>query len=257
MAHRHSDPTMNYAHMRFSQPNQAIWTPDLSYPLVSSTSFLSSSPISLFLVCNSIIILEHKVNSSIPLSPCHDYESILNTTYTQYNIHWVQHTPSTASTYNYVLSLNSHAYKCTHECSFSYWYASLHYRPPSASSPYEQTPKSGSHIPTLGSQLTVELSLSTRPTFDWPPPTTCQIWFNHGLHSICPHSLNYCFHVRTIMALKCISNLAWSQPWSVSPKLLNYSLLLCMIMASKWLCKLAWSWSWSASLSSPDDSIQV
>jgi len=58
------DPACNNTDRRSSQLNQASRTPDFSYLLVSSTSFSSSSPISLFLVHNSTIIAEHKVNSS-------------------------------------------------------------------------------------------------------------------------------------------------------------------------------------------------
>jgi len=55
------DMGCNYTDTRSSQPNQASCTPDFSYPLVSSTSFSYSSPISLFLVHNSTIIAESKV----------------------------------------------------------------------------------------------------------------------------------------------------------------------------------------------------
>jgi len=92
------DPECNYTATRSSQPNQASCTPDFSYPLVSSTSFSSSSPSSLFLVHNSIIITEHKVKSSLSISPCHDHELTLSTAYTEYSIHQVQHTPSPAYT---------------------------------------------------------------------------------------------------------------------------------------------------------------
>jgi len=83
------DPACNYTHTSSSQPNQAIRTPDFSYPLVSSTSFSSSSPISLFLVNNSNIITEHKLQLSLSISPCHDHELTLSTAYTEYNIHLV------------------------------------------------------------------------------------------------------------------------------------------------------------------------
>jgi len=90
------DPSCNYTDMRSSQTNQASHTLDFSYPLVTSTSFSSSSPISLFLVHNSTIIAEHKVKSSLSISPCHDHELTPSTAYTEYSIHRVQHTPSTS-----------------------------------------------------------------------------------------------------------------------------------------------------------------
>jgi hypothetical protein len=141
----------NYSDMRFSQPNQASCTIDCSFPLVSSTSFSSSSPISLFLVHTSIIITEHKVMSSVSISPCHNPELTLSTAYTEYNIHLVQHTLSTVypqysihsvqyilstpSTQDFLSSLHSHNYQLTPEWSFSFQHASLHDQLPSATSP--------------------------------------------------------------------------------------------------------------------------
>ena len=93
-----SDPACNNTDTRSSQPNLPSHTPDYSYPLVSSTSFSSSFPISLFLVHNSTIITEHKVKSSLPILPCHEHELALSRAYTEYSIHRVQHTPSTAYT---------------------------------------------------------------------------------------------------------------------------------------------------------------
>jgi len=115
------DPAGNYTNPRSPQCNQASSTPDFSHSLVSSTSFSSSSPIILFLVHNSNIIVEYKVKSSRSISSCHDH----------------QLTPSTASTQDCFSSLHSHDYELTHDCSFSFQRASLHERPTSASSPCE------------------------------------------------------------------------------------------------------------------------
>jgi len=71
---------------RSSQPNQASRTPDYSYLLVSSISLSSSSPFSLFLVHNSTIIREHKVKSSLSISPWHDHELTSSKAYTEYSI---------------------------------------------------------------------------------------------------------------------------------------------------------------------------
>jgi hypothetical protein len=87
------DPARNYTNTRSSQPNQANRTPDFSYPLVSSTSFSSSSPISLFLIHNSTIIAEQEVKLSLSISPCHDYELTPSLAYTEYSIYRVQHPP--------------------------------------------------------------------------------------------------------------------------------------------------------------------
>jgi len=61
MAGTSPDLVCNNTDTRSSQLNQASCTPAFSYPLVSSTSFSSSSPISRFLVHNCTIIAEHKV----------------------------------------------------------------------------------------------------------------------------------------------------------------------------------------------------
>jgi len=92
------DPACKNINTRLSQPNQAGRTPDYSYLLVSSTSFSSSSPISLFLVYNSTIITERKVKPFLSISPCHDHELAPSIAYTKYSIHQVQYTPSTAYT---------------------------------------------------------------------------------------------------------------------------------------------------------------
>ena len=90
------DLICNNPNMRSCQPNQASHTPDFSYRLLFSTLFQSSSTISLFLMHNSTIIAEHKVKSSLSISPCHDHELTPSSAYTKYSIHWVQHQPSTA-----------------------------------------------------------------------------------------------------------------------------------------------------------------
>jgi len=80
------DPACNSTDTRSSNLNQTSRTPDFSYPLVSSISFSSSFPSSPFLVHNSTIIAEHKVKSSLSISPCHDYELTPSTAYTAHCI---------------------------------------------------------------------------------------------------------------------------------------------------------------------------
>jgi len=92
------DTGCNYTDTRSSQPNQASCTPGFSYPLVSSTSFSYSSPISLFLVHNSTIIAEPKVKSSLSNSLSHGHELTVSTAYAKYSIHRVQYTSNTAYT---------------------------------------------------------------------------------------------------------------------------------------------------------------
>jgi len=113
MASMSPDLACNTTETKSSQPNKVSHTPDLTDSLLSSTSFSSSSPISLFLVHNSTIIAEHKVKSFISISPCHDHEltpstsihrvpHTPSTTYTEYHIHRVPHTPSTTYTKYYI-----------------------------------------------------------------------------------------------------------------------------------------------------------
>ena len=83
------DPACSTTGTRPPQPNQASCTLDISRPLVSSTAFSSSTPISDFLVHNSTIIAEHKVKSSFCICPCHDHELTPSTAYTEYSIHRV------------------------------------------------------------------------------------------------------------------------------------------------------------------------
>jgi len=73
--------------------------------------------------------------------------------YAEYSIHRVQHTLRTATTQECLSSLHSHDYRLTPECSFSFRHASIHNRPPSASSPSELKAKvTLSH--SQGSELT-------------------------------------------------------------------------------------------------------
>jgi len=75
--------------MRSSKRNQASCTPDFSYPLVSSIFILIFIPHLSF----ATIIADHKVKSSLSISPCHDQKLTLSTAYTESSIHWMQHTP--------------------------------------------------------------------------------------------------------------------------------------------------------------------
>jgi len=83
------DPAGKITDTRSAKPNQASCTPDFSCPLVSSIFV----PIFIPHLSFSTIIAEHKVKSSLPISPCRDYELTLSAAYTEYSIHRVQHTP--------------------------------------------------------------------------------------------------------------------------------------------------------------------
>jgi len=70
------------SHSRSYRPYRShLHPPSLSF---SSTTLPSSQ--------------EHKDKSSISISPCRHHELTLRAAYTEYGIHWVQHTPSTAYT---------------------------------------------------------------------------------------------------------------------------------------------------------------
>jgi len=202
------DPEGNTTDTRSSQPDLASRTPDFSYPLVSSILFTSSSSFSLFLIHNSTIIAEHKVKSSLSISPWHDHELTLSTAHTEYSIHRVKHTQSTASTQDCLSSLHSHDYELTPECRVSFRRASLHDRPPSDSSPWELKGKvtlSHSH----GCELTNWGIESQHPS---RRPSTASKYSSNLTRSrppsVCPNSLDYGLQFRTITPSKCISKLA-------------------------------------------------
>jgi hypothetical protein len=90
----HSDLAGKNTDTRSSKPNQAIFTPDFPYPLVSSIFV----PILIPHLPFSTIIAGHQVNSSLSISPCHDHELTLSAAYTQCSIHPMQHTPNAAYT---------------------------------------------------------------------------------------------------------------------------------------------------------------
>jgi len=264
------DPECNYTDTRSSQPNPASHTPGYSYPLVSSPSFSSSSPISLFLVHNSTIIAEHKVKSSVSILPCHDHELALSIAYTEYSMHRVQHTPSTAYTefsihqvqhpskivcLPFILSITSWALNVASASGVS-----LH---------VSWEVKSHCPIPVVASELTDEKSLRTRCTGHRLPPSTrpnsldyvlqvhsqtCSItaskfalWWRTSAST---HWLDHCLQVHlqtcSITAFNCISILARLRPRSASPNSLDHSLQMHLytrlIAASKCISKLPRSW---------------
>jgi hypothetical protein len=165
--------------------------------------------ISLCPVHNSPIIAEHKVKSSLSIPPCHNHQLTPSTAYTEYSIHNVQHTPSTAYT-NYIIhqvqhtpstastndgfsSLHSHDYKLTLECSFSFWSASLHDRPPSNQLfRKHQRERQLLTVPWLRlDELMNKVWAPSAPSFD---------------------CIQILVQTRSITASKCISNLAQSRP---------------------------------------------
>jgi len=189
---------------------------------------------------------------------------------TEYSIYQVQHTPSTASTQDWLFSLHSHDLELTPECSFSFQRTSLHDWLPSASTPWElkgQVTLSHSHgceltnwwiesqhracHPSTASKYSSNLNQSR-------PPTASPNLHNHSLQvhlqtqsvtaskfartwppSASTNSLDFGLQVSTIMASKCISKLTQSQLPSVFPNSLNYGLQVHLqphsITISEWI----------------------
>jgi len=185
----------------------------------------------------------------------HRVQHTPSTAYTEYSIHRVQHTPSTASTQDCLSSLHSHNYELTPECRVSFRRASLHDRPPSASSLWE-----------LNSKVTLSHSHSCELTNWWiesqhrarRPSTASKYWSNLTQSrppSVYPNSLDYGLQFRTIMASKCISKLAQSQPPSVSPNSLDYGLQVRTITASQCISEVTRSRPPSAILNSLNHSL--
>jgi len=173
--------------------------------------------------------------------------------------HWVQHTPSTASTQDCLSSLHSHDYELTPESSLSFRRTSLHDRPPSASSPWELQGKvtlSHSHgceltngwieshhpvrRPSTASKYSPDLAPSR-------PPSASPIALDHGLQvplhtrlitaskcisilaglrpaSLREHGLQVHLQTRSITISECISKFTRSLPPSVSPNMLDHRL---------------------------------
>jgi len=240
------NPECNYTDTRSSQANQASRTPDFSYSLVSCTSFPSSSPFSLFLVHNSIIIPEHTIKSSLSIS----WWLWVDTKYMytpSISIHRVQHPPSTPATHDCVSSLHSHHSELTAEYSVTFWRTSLHDRPPSASSPWE-----------LKCKVTLSHSRGCDLTNWWIEsqhrcgPSTASKYLSN-----LDHGLQVYIQSCWITASKCISNLTRSQPWSESPDSLDYSLQVSTIMAPKCIFQLIRIWLPSVSPNTLDNGLQV
>jgi len=185
---------------------------------------------SLFLVHISTIIAEHKVKSSLSISPWHDHELTPSTAYTEYSIHRVQHTLSTALK-DCLSSLHSHDYKLTPECSFSFRRASIHDRPPSASSPWE-----------LKGKVTLSHSHGCELT-NWGNTVSAP-----GAPSIDRRQV--LVQYRSITAFKWISKLARLRPPSSHDHGLQVHLQSRSITASKWISQLARSRPPSTSLMS-------
>jgi len=202
----------------------------------------------------------------------HQVQYTLSTAYTE-----VQHTPSTASTPDCLSSLHSHDYELTPQCSFSFRRFSLQNRPPLASSPWQLKGKvtlSHSHGYELTNwwkesqhqahRLSTALKYSSKLARLQSTSS-----HDHGLEvhlqtstiraskltpsqppSVSPKSHDYGLQVH-------ISKLTRSRPPSVFPNSLDHGLKVRLIKASKCVYQLAWSRSWSVSVNTLDYRLQV
>jgi len=134
----------------------------------------------------------------------HRVQHTPSTAYTEYSIHRVQHTLSIALK-DWLSSLHSHDYELTPECSFSFRHASIHDRPPSASSPWE-----------LKGNVTLSHSHGCELTNWWNTVSA------HSAPSI--DRLQELVQSCSITASKWISKLARLRPPSASINSLNHGL---------------------------------
>ena len=133
-------PSMDVITHQIGTRTCRIWDGKLTHTRNSLKSqfLMEISPLSSHLSLlglNSTITYEHKVMSSLSFSPWHDHELTPSTAYTEYSIHQLQHTPSTASSDDQLSptprqshrwadiivsnSLHSHNYEFTNELSLS------------------------------------------------------------------------------------------------------------------------------------------
>jgi len=154
----------------------------------------------------------------------------MSTAYTEYSIHRVQHTLSSAYTEHSIHPSTAYMEYCIHRI--------LHHPninclplPASVSSLCRQ---SCTKFPTLRQLRVIQWKESKPPSHhhpelpppDWPPPSNPPISLSHGLQvHLQTRSImasNCISKPAHITASKCISNLAWLPPGSVSPYSHNY-----------------------------------
>jgi len=177
------------------------------------------------LSCSSSTLPSPENTKSSHCSPCHHSGLTPSTAYTEYSIHWVLHTPRTASSQDRLSPAPSQSFGrpcCTQFSTFPQLWVNQ-----SIASQHR-------------SRLPPEL-----PPRDWLPPGTPPITLDHGLQ----------FHLqpRSITASKCISTPAQFQPPSSYDHGLQVHLQTRSIMASKFISKLRLLWT----PSSHDHRLQV
>ena len=176
----------------------------------------------------------------------HRVKHTLSTAYTEYSIHWVQHSPSTASIQDFVSSLHSDDYDLTPEYSFSFrraspcqlksnvtlshshlwmvtnWWRQFQHPAPHPSNASQYLSKVAWGRPARSSPNSLDYGLQT----PWIMACSCI----SILARLCYprlHDPGLQEHPQTcsITNSKCISKLSPSRPPSASPNSLDYSLL--------------------------------
>jgi len=214
------DPACTYIDTRYSQPNQARCTPDISYPLVSSTSFSSSSS-SLSFSSTTLPSSQNAKLSHLSLSldamimSWHQVQHTPSTASIEYSIHRVQH-PHKIVCLPFILMITSWPLNVAASSGM----ASLHDLPPSASSPWE-----------LKGKVTLSHHHACKST-NW--------WIDYQHPARRPLTVSkFSSNLARSSPPQCITKLAWLRPPSSHNHALQVHLQTRSITASKWISKLA------------------
>jgi len=153
---------------------------------------------------------------------------------TEYNIHRIQHSPNTASTWDCLLSLHSHDFKLTPECSYSFRHTSLpvdRHQPVLHKSFKGKVTSSDSHCFELTKQWIKSQHLAHLPSTASRSPNSkysSSLARSWPATSTSPNSVNHSLPVhlqtRSITASKCISEFTQSCSRIASPNSLDHGL---------------------------------
>jgi len=180
-----------------------------------------------------------------------------STAYIIFSIHWVQHSPGSASSQDYLSFLHSHDYKFTLECRFNFRHASIHDWPSSASSPWKligEVRFSHSHSREL-------TNWRIESQHQAPHLLTASKYLYKLARLQPPSSHPHGLHVHLQSRLIMVTKLTWLWPPSVSPTSLDYDLQVhlytCLITISECISKSTVSRCPSISSNSLDYRLQV
>jgi len=224
-----------------------------------SWSFLTSPHISHLLVLNSTIVVEHKVKSSLPISPCHDQELTPSTAYTVYCIiRWstvsrTQRVSHLSADHDVLNSLHSSSYELTNEWSHSSCCASLlnNCLQIDRLLVFHQSHSitASKCITNLDQSQPPSISLNSHDHGHQVNHKFLSITFPMCIYILAPlrpprlndHSLQVQLQTRSITGFKCIYKLASLRPPSSNDHGLQVHLQSRLMTFSKYIPKLAWS----------------